>query len=389
MGIKLSSQGIELIDLARKQRGWTKADSHWVAAAHTSEPTLRRFWRRVPISMETFQEICAAIDIDWQQVAEQSFNVSASSRTALDPQFVGREAAMDDLAQLKAEGHKLILIQGEGGIGKTTLARKFLQRQSFDRILELPIGMEADSIASVELVLEEWLGRYFQEEPGQELGISLDRLRRQLQNPRHRVGILIDRLETALHNGCLMHPHRRYLELLHTLSHPDVQSLTLIASRELLYEPDILLESYRLAPLSQDAWQQFFSYRNVVSQSSSLPEMHQAYGGNAEAMCILAHTIRTHFAENLEAYWQRHRDNLLLNPTLNHLVENQFNKLRRDDPHVHRLLCRLGCYRYQAIPAIPEAGLFSLLWDVPDAQHKSVVQGLRNCALVQIQNNEY
>ena len=389
MGIKLSSQGLKQIDLARKQRGWTKADPHWLVAAHTSEPTMRRFWRRTPIRLETFQEICAAIAIDWHQVAERPFPSPDSPSTTLDPQFVGRETAINDLQQLGTQGHKLILIQGEGGVGKTTLTRKFLQLQSFDRILELAIGIEPDHVPSVELVLEEWLRRYFQEEPGREFGISLDRLRRQLQDPRHRVGILLDRLETVLQNGRFLPNHRRYIQLLNTLSHPDVQSLTLIASRELLYEPGIILEAYRLKPLNQAAWQQFFKHRHITAETAALEEMHRAYGGNAEAMCILAQTIDRDFDGNLDAYWERHREYLLLHPTLSHLVENQFNKLRRDAPQTHRLLCRLGCYRYQAIPTIPEAGLFGLLWDVPESQHKAVVQALQNCALVRVHNNRY
>ncbi|MEM6436553.1 MAG: sigma factor-like helix-turn-helix DNA-binding protein, partial [Cyanobacteria bacterium P01_D01_bin.115] len=51
--------------------------------------------------------------------------------------FVGREAAIADLTQLIAQGHRAIVLQGEGGIGKTTLAQQFLECQPWDVVLEL------------------------------------------------------------------------------------------------------------------------------------------------------------------------------------------------------------------------------------------------------------
>ena len=56
-----------------------------------------------------------------------------------DPNFVGRAGAIADLNALVERGAKVIVIQARGGVGKTTLARKYLQ-QEFGSFLEFPIA---------------------------------------------------------------------------------------------------------------------------------------------------------------------------------------------------------------------------------------------------------
>ena len=70
----------------------------------------------------------------------------------IDPNFVGREEAIADLKALVIRGAKIIAIQARGGVGKTTLARRYLQ-QEFDSVLEFPIAKETKDIASIESLL--------------------------------------------------------------------------------------------------------------------------------------------------------------------------------------------------------------------------------------------
>jgi hypothetical protein len=83
-----------------------------------------------------------------------------------DPGFVGRAEAIADLNRLSDRDMKVIVIQARGGVGKTTLARKYLQ-QEFESILEFPIAKETKDIASIESLIEEKL-RQLGKEPGQE-----------------------------------------------------------------------------------------------------------------------------------------------------------------------------------------------------------------------------
>lgn len=377
MTLRASPQGLKIVEQARKQKNWTKAAPQWLKAAYTSEATLRRFWRRESIKQQTFQDICKAVEVNWREVVEQTRAI------APDSNFIGREEAINHLNELTVQGAKLILIQGEGGIGKTTLARYYFETQGFDLIIKLHIAMERENIISVELVIEEWLQCYFGEEPGREFGITLDRLRRQLRNSTQKIGILIDRLEPALQRGRFVPQHRCYTELLRMLANPNLNSVTLITSREQLSEPAVMVEIYRLAGLSEAAWQEFFYSHQVEIDTAALKEMHCAYGGNAETMCILANAIRVDFEGNLQAYWQENRHDLLVDPTLENLIEGQFDKLLGDHPQAARLLFRLGCYRYQEIPTLPKAALFCLLWDVPISRRERVIKALRDRALIE------
>ncbi len=149
----------------------------------------------------------------------QEFTDARSSPLELDPNFVGREPDLAELEDLVNRGARMILIQGDGGQGKTTLARKYLDMQELDVYLDLYMATETQNVTPVESVVEEWLRGDFNEEPGREFGINLERLRRKLRDENQRIGILIDNLESALDRyGKFIETHRRYIDLLRMLA---------------------------------------------------------------------------------------------------------------------------------------------------------------------------
>ncbi len=305
-----------------------------------------------------------------------------------DPNFVGRSGAIAHLDTLVNSAAKVILIQGEGGVGKTKLASEYLKR--FDLVLPVWMAKDYENITGATSLVEEWLRRYFNEEPGREFGITLERLRQQLLHPTKRIGVLIDNLEPALDgNGKFLEPHRPYVELLRVLASEDVRSLTLITSRESLHEAAIAVRHYHLEGLDVAAWQEFFSSRHIRTDSTVLGAMHSAYGGNAKAMSILLGVIQEDYSGNVEAYWQSIQGDLLLEGDLRDLVVTQFNRLSQIDPTAFQLLCRLGCYRFSDVPSVPIEGLLSLLWDVPEAQRRRVVKSLQERSLVEFGSGEY
>jgi tetratricopeptide (TPR) repeat protein len=310
--------------------------------------------------------------------------------------FVGRTAAMVEdrpsaiahLNTLVSQGISVIVIQGEGGLGKTTLAQRYLQTQDFEVVLELLMAKETENLTPAERVVEEWLKRDLEEEPGREFGVTLARLKRHLQT--RRIGILIDNLEPALdHQGCLIHPHRAYVELLRVLADPCNLSLTLITSRDRLCEAEIMVEHYRLPGLPLVAWQQFLETQDIKLDETTLTQVHTTYGGNAKALRVICGAIQEDYEGDLVAYWHDNHQDPLHATTLKNLVTGQITRLQHLDPTAYHLLCRLGCYRYQDIPKLPKAALLVLLWDVESTHQEQVIRSLRNRSLVEFHRGYY
>jgi tetratricopeptide (TPR) repeat protein len=397
---------------AKRERGRILTDAGW-----SKLDTALQAWEVLPGNKRNFERISLETQLDPGTIAkimkrregsdlsklEQVFKafhltlepadhapVPQEAAQTSDPNFVGRAGAIADLNTLAQRGAKVIVIQARGGVGKTTLARKYLQ-QEFETVLEFPIAKETKDIASIESLIEEKL-RQLGEEPGREFLVSIDRLKRKLQ--AERIGILIDNLEPALDSaGKFIEPHRSYVELLRVLADPGVRSLTLITSRERLNEYSISLQPYLLKELSLEAWKQFFQNQFTREfeeiDDTSLAALQNAYGGNAKAMSILCGAILTDYSGNIAAYWSENQNDLLIERALEDLVVGQFDRIQQLDPDAYKLLCRMGCYRYQDVPTVPIEGLFCLLWDVAENRQRRVVKALQERSLVEYKDGEF
>lgn len=316
-----------------------------------------------------------------------TLKASATAPQTVNPNFIGRSAAIQSLTALRGQGHKIIVIQGEGGLGKTTLAQHYLRQTTFDIVLEWRIAQETSSLTAVANILDEWLSQDLHDEPGQDLSISLSRLKRHLK--QKQVGILIDNLEPALDcNGQFVTEARCYSELLKLLADFSINSTTIITSRDRLCEPGIKAYHYRLPRLGLTDWHQCFDYHQLhfPKENEILRRLHRAYGGNAKAMEILCSTIQTDFNGNIETYWQAYGSDPLAEIDLKNLVISQIDRLRSLDSIAYQLLCRLSCYRYQTIATL---SLPAVLAQCERSDAQRAITSLRNRSLIEVENGQY
>jgi hypothetical protein len=133
--LRASKLGLERVNQARKKKGWTKTvTSAWWESALTSQATLRRFWRKIPIEPESFINICQAVGISkWQEIVENTITeeledpkIAFSEDWGEAPDISAFYGRMEELTQLEQwmvhDRCRLVALLGMGGIGKTALS---------------------------------------------------------------------------------------------------------------------------------------------------------------------------------------------------------------------------------------------------------------------------
>jgi WD40 repeat protein len=68
--LSASATGLEIVDRARRHKGWNKTESAWQDFAKVSKSTLDRFWMQKPIKHENFVAICTVMGVDWEQIID-------------------------------------------------------------------------------------------------------------------------------------------------------------------------------------------------------------------------------------------------------------------------------------------------------------------------------
>jgi tetratricopeptide (TPR) repeat protein len=381
---RLSSAGVEKVNVAIKNSGRNKTDRYWTKKTLVSPETWNRFRTgKVRISFDNFVTCCKVLDLDPNEVQEQTVEQPNLS-------FLGRDIVIENLNAL-AKANRVIVVYGVGGQGKTTVAQKYLQELESNeyQVIELYMPIDATNIPSAKSVLDEWFNRDFHEMSSSQFTVTLDRLRRILKE--QKIAILVDNIESLLdENGKFIPEHTQYLELFSVLSDHATQSITIVTSRCRLLESRLRsVYNYVIPPLSQTDWQDYFTYNNVLFDEKSLAEMHSKLGGNAKAMTSLCGEIYMDFDRNATIFWNQRGADILASADLKDLVSGHLERLVKVEPLAYSLLKRMGCYRYQSIPHIPIEALFYQLWDSPEAEHIKIIEVIKNRSLLELVNGEY
>jgi tetratricopeptide (TPR) repeat protein len=381
---RLSSAGVEKVNVAIKNSGRNKTDRYWAEKALVSPETWNRFRTgKVMISFANFVACCKVLDLDTKELKEHIFEQPNLN-------FLGRARAIESLNSL-AKTNRVIVIHGLGGQGKTTLAQKYLQELESNecQVIELYMPIDATNIPSAKSVLDEWFNRDFHEMSSSQFAVTLDRLRRILKE--QKIAILVDNIESLLdENGKFIPEHSQYLELFSVLSDHATQSIAIVTSRCRLLESRLRsVYNYAIPPLSQSDWQDYFTYNNVLFDEKSLTEMHSKLGGNAKAMTSLCGEIHMDFDRNATIFWNQRGADILASADLKDLVSGHLERLVKVEPLAYSLLKRMGCYRYQSIPHIPIEALFYQLWDSPEAEHIKIIEVIKNRSLLELVNGKY
>jgi hypothetical protein len=398
--IRASKQGLEIVDQARRKKGWKATAAAWYQDANTTQATLKRFRRGLPIQQDAFIGICQAVGIEnWQEIVDDSPPPPTDSRPeffAYDEAWVGREQLVTQLNQKLRGRCRLLLLVGITGIGKTALAERLavelqdwlqgdwknnLRRANFD------YQDKTTDFASVAARwLEEWGERLSAEEKKPEL--LLYRLVKHLR--KNQVLVLIDSLERLLtgneEEGWGDFADEWWLKLfLSLLSAESCQSRLIVTSQDL---PVQLVDSrysnfwHRQIVYGLDESEQVALFEKTeldVSEESTdkplLLRIGKAYKGHPLVLRVIIGEISSEpFSGNVQAYWEDcgdkieevekalaeaeagknlgEEDDWKLHTLTNELriqvnkrLEAAFDRLKRDVFDAYILLCAASVYR--------------------------------------------
>jgi predicted NACHT family NTPase len=157
--LSASVKGLEIVDRARRRKGWNKTVSAWQDFAKVSKSTLDRFWMRKPIKHENFIAICSAVGIeDWEQIIDlpplepsnikRKSNLTPANRFLDDSMHSPGILELEDFAQQVFDWFGALNFTAEGlprrDVNYVEWIIRVPQRRSrFDRVLIRAIIHEA------------------------------------------------------------------------------------------------------------------------------------------------------------------------------------------------------------------------------------------------------
>jgi len=336
-----STDGLTIVDRARKRRGWTKTSTAcWWEDAHTSRATLRRFWRGERIQQDAFISICEAVGIsDWQAIAEPPGSLIADLPELDSPlmdwdeapdvdHFYGRTQELNQLERwITTDNCKLVAIVGMGGIGKTALALALTDRiqSDFDCLLWRSLTYQPSLLTLLDSILNT-----FEPTVIQDIQSGIRQLRHHLQ--QRRCLLVLDGLDSVLQKK---EDSEEYSKLWQSLSRNRHQSCILVTSREQLPGFDAIAANSKwvrcltLQGLEQAEALALLQAGGFTGKEQGLSALWQLYRGNPLALKTIIPLIQSIFAGNVNAF--RRQNTIVVGDRLEGLLNQQFDRLSESE----------------------------------------------------------
>ena len=425
------------IEQALKRNGYL-TQSDLAIRLEIALSTVSRFFRRIPISISNFEQICEALALTPQDVIISPNSPSPIPRPqffAYDLFWVGRDALIQTLSQQLNKSCRLLLLTGISGIGKTALAERLslaLQPESasspalvgtrFTAILQENFDNKEQSTGFVSFAtrLLEASGQTVSPEERAQPAQLCRRLVTYLQS--HSVLVLIDSLEEILQGneteGWSEFKDDAFLSFFSAiLASTQFQSRLILTSQEL---PRQLVEAgsryqtvwsnKRLSGLSEAEQTALFK-KTGFAIDATLARIGKAYEGHPLALrTILGEISDRPFFGNVAAYWKRYgkeieavetalaeaaagqttgaddkwqleRFTRALRSNVQTRLEHTLERLRQDVRYAYVLLCETSVYRCP----VPEDWWLSHLedWNQTEEQQQLALDALRDRYLVE------
>lgn len=317
MALRASPQGLEIVDKARNKKGWTKTVTvAWWQNALTSQATLRRFWRGIPIEKESFINICKAVGItNWEDIVDCSTNqtlevgeIAHQEDWGASPEISAFYGRKEELTQLDKwivnDKCRLVSLLGMGGIGKTALSVMIADKiqNEFDYLIWRSVRYSP----SLEDLLTQLI-QFFSNRQATELPKSLGGVIFELLKyiKLHRCLVILDEVDTILSPGKLAGTYREgyegFGELLQRVGRERHNSCFLLVSREQLNEIALMEEEIKrvrlllLSDLDQSAAWQIFKAKGLSDEHVWL-QLLKIYRGNPLVLNIISSYIKNYFS---------------------------------------------------------------------------------------------
>ncbi|MTJ09821.1 MULTISPECIES: ATP-binding protein [unclassified Anabaena] len=401
MTLKASEQGKQIIKTRRETLGWTYNDPQWLKAASQildpdwpedlffdgkypngiSEGTLKRFQGgKKPIDSQVFKIYCHVLNLPWEDIAESC--------------FVGRNKIVNELLNNLQTTHKLLLLTGITGTGKTALANKLMSKfpKEYQQLtFSFETSEQEPNFASVATQIIANLQKAILPSQTNQPENIIIWLVDYISN--HECVLLIDSLEFALqgdqHTGWSNFKDIWWEKFfLAFMAAPNCQGKIIITSQEMPIPLEDILISYNslcehqlLQGFTDVEIYEFFHKQEIGFTENSeignyLLRIGKAYEGHPLALKTIAGEIlNTPFSGDVNKYWCEYKneiaaieqaykeielesinDNLKLDCYSKRLreivkqrIENTFQRLEKYVPNAYKLLCFGSIYR-RAVP---------------------------------------